>query len=258
MIWSNKKTHDLIRQEDKSHHEIHRYEFQPMDDVPADSLEEEVGGSFEQDSLDESLSSQSLEHELIDKLLQKTDELSSSLAKMQIQMEKQQSDMEHSLNIAKDNSFKEGLLQGEKKIRDELEKEVNREKQALIQAVSALDSSLRDSRSRLDQLEKELSEVAIDIAREVVVKELNESSSKVAKALASSLIEGVKETVGVRLCINPLDYSYVRQNVDLENVILEADENVQKGGVVIISASGSIDGNVMTRFRLLKQKILNS
>ncbi len=248
---------DLIQQNNKDNHNIQKYQFKPIENI--DSIEEKMLEPLETDMQDSSVviqQAQNLERELIERLLQKTDELSSSLAKMQIQVEKQQLDMEDRLNITKSDAYKDGLREGQESTKAALEGEINKEKQALVNAIIALDTSLQNSVKRLDDFEKELAQVALDIAREVIVKEIEESSAKVAQSLANALIDSIRDVTEVCLRVNPLDYSYLREKLDLKNITLEADENIQKGGVVITSASGNIDGNIMTRFRLLKQKVL--
>ena len=250
---------DLIQQNNKDNHNIQKYQFKPIENM--DSMEEKMLEPLENDMQDSAPSvtipqTQNLERELIERLLQKTDELSSSLAKMQIQVEKQQLDMEDRLSVTKSDAYKDGLKEGEEAAKAALEGEINKEKQALINAIVALDTSLQNSVKRLDDFEKELAQIALDIAKEVIVKEIEESSAKVAQSLASALIDSIRDVTEVCLRVNPLDYSYLRENLDLKNITLEADENIQKGGVVITSASGNIDGNIMTRFRLLKQKVL--
>lgn len=256
---SNNGDQDLIQQNNKDNHNIQKYQFKSLESTGSvdESFTESVENSAPQDSASVAVQPiQSLERELIERLLQKTDELSSSLAKMQIQMEKQQLDMEERLNITKNDAYKDGFREGEEKTKMTLEAEVTKEKQALMNAVIALDNNLQNSVKRLDEFEKELAQIAIDIAKEVVAKEIEENSAKVAQSLANTLIGSIKDVTEVCLRVNPLDYSYLRENMDLKNITLQTDDNIQKGGAVITSPSGNIDGNIMMRFKLLKQRVL--
>ncbi len=254
---------DLIHRLNRENHNIQKYQFKTIDkneintnyDLPNETIdtiqnqESAVGGAVESVN-------NSLEKELIEKLLQKTDELSSSLAKMQIQVEKQQLDLEDRLALTKSDSYKEGLRDGEQKIKNEMLEEIQKEKQALINAVINLEKSLRKSEERMQELEKELAQIAVDIAKEVIIKEVEENNQEVALTLAKSLIGSVKDATKIQLRVNTLDYPYLRENLDLKNIQLEADDNIAKGGVVISCSSGNIDGNILSRFKILKQNIL--
>ena len=255
MLLSN-DDRDLIQQADRDNHNIQRYQFKSIDSVEASIDEAPVNQTFQDDSNLSSVTNNAFERELIEKLLQKTDELSSSLAKMQIQVEKQQLDMEERISLVKNDAYKDGLKEGENLTKAALSQEIDKEKQSLVSAIIALDNSLQNSTKRLEELERELAQIAVDIAREVIIKEVSENSQKVAESLAKSLIENIQDITEARLCVNPMDYSYLREKLDLKNIILEANENISKGGVMITSPSGNIDGNIMTRFKLLKQKAL--
>lgn len=266
MLLNDMDQPDLIHQSKRENHNIQRYQFKTIDknesninyDLSNESnlmqnqeevISNNIGGMVEN-------TNNSLEKELIEKLLQKTDELSSSLAKMQIQVEKQQLDLEDRLALTKSDSYKEGLREGEQKAKNEMLEEVQKEKQALIHAIINLEKSLKKSEERMQELEKELAQIAVDMAQEVIVKEIEQNHQEIALSLAKSLIDTIKDTTQIQLRVNTLDYPYLRENLELKNIQLEADDNIAKGGVVISCNSGNIDGNIISRFKILKQNIL--
>lgn len=265
MSWSN-AYQDLDSREKLETRNIQKYQFKSIDpnEVTSQNFNPEHASTPHDDSTPPAPAPSaesprnSLEKELIEKLLLKTDELSSSLAKMQIQMEKQQADLEARLESTKSEAYKDGLREGEQKAKDEMLQEVQKEKQGLINAIIALEKNLKFSEEKLQEFEKDLAQIAIDLAREVIVKEVEEGSQKIALELAHSLIESIKDVAHSTLRVNTLDYPYLRENLDLKNITLEADDNITKGGVVIASNSGNIDGNIMSRFRILKQNVLDN
>lgn len=269
MLLNDPEEQDLIHQSRRENHNIQRYQFKSIDKnapiMDYDTPVSDADGGFQQEtnnmfsnSFNEQNVNSSLEKELIEKLLQKTDELSSSLAKMQIQVEKQQLDLEDRLALTKSDSYKDGLRDGEQKAKNEMLEEIQKEKQSLVNAIIALDKSLKNSEEKLAEFEKELAQIAIDMAREVIVKEIEDNAQQVALSLAKALIGSIKDVTQMQLRVNTLDYPFLRENLELKNIQLEADDNISRGGVVISSNSGNIDGNIMSRFKILKQSVLEN
>ncbi|STP13081.1 flagellar assembly protein [Helicobacter mustelae] len=257
MILSNDSSQqDLIYQSKMENHNIQKYQFKTIGkEMPTDDITPSPAAPAQQM---QSTPANSFEKELIERLLQKTDELASSLAKMQLQVEKQQSDLEERVAISRNDGYKEGLREGEEKAKQEMLESVQKERQSLINAVVTLEKSLKLSENKVQELEKDLAQIALDIAREVIVKEIEENHQKIALSLCHNLMESMKDITQVELRVNTLDYPYLRENLDLKNIQLQADDNIAKGGVVISSKAGNIDGNVMTRFRVLKQNVLDN
>ena len=52
---------------------------------------------------------------------------------------------------------------------------------------------------------------------------------------------------------------YLKENLkDKEKIQIEADNAISRGGVVISSNLGNLDGNVMSRYKMLKQSVLDN
>lgn len=266
---NNFEEENLIARSDLVKHNVQKYEFKTMskdqDDSTDKALIPQVSMPFVENSnqpgnIDGKKSGNpSLEQDLIERLLQKTDELSSSLAKLQIQFEKQQLEIEERVNTARSDAYKDGIKVGEEKVKKEMLEMVEKERSALIQSAITLDKEMQKSQVHLASLEKELSGIAVDIAREVIVKEIDSSSQKVALSLAKELLGATIDATDVHLRVNTIDYPYLNENLkDTQKIKLEADDAIAKGGVVITSSSGNIDGNIMSRYRALKQSVLDN
>ena len=212
------RNHNLIQDEQKGDHSINKYEFKAI--VP---LEIQTNTDSTENTTDEQNVEQvnayrpptmnSLEKELIEKLLHKSDELSGNLA----------------------------------------------EREKIVQSLITLENTLKQSQIHLEALEKELSSIAIDMAKEVIVKEIEENSQRVALELTRSLLSNIMEATQIGIKVNPIDYVYLKENLkDKEKIQIEADNAISRGGVVISSNLGNLDGNVMSRYKMLKQSVLDN
>lgn len=270
---SNFDEDNLIAKSHIEKHRISKYEFRPIvadssetQSTPKDSASAPIESKIDMPISDNSALSgasinanDTIEKELIEKLLQKTDELSSSLAKLQIQFEKQQLEMEERINTARNDAYKDGLREGEEKTRAALESDVQKEKTALIDSAINLGKVMKDSETHLRELEKELSAIAVDIAREVIAKEVEKDSAAIATALAKELLGSIADHTDVHLRVNNLDYPSVQESLkDYPKIKIEADSAVTKGGVIIANGGGIIDGSISNRYKTLKQSVLDN
>lgn len=255
----------LITKNHIEKHRISKYEFRPIvldeqeskpESTPSDGA---VVDSAQELGIHKSIGDESIEKELIEKLLQKTDELSSSLAKLQIQFEKQQLEMEERVNTARNDAYKDGLKEGEEKTRQALESSVQKERTSLIDSAINLGKVMQASETHLRELEKELSAIAVDIAREVIAKEVESDSAAIATALAKELLGSIADTTDVQIRVNPLDYPALQESLkDYAKLKIEADNAITKGGVVIANGGGIIDGSITNRYKTLKQSVLDN
>ncbi|MGI0439240.1 flagellar assembly protein FliH [Helicobacter himalayensis] len=197
--------------------------------------------------------------EIVEKLLAKSDNLSDSLAKLEMQFEKLEAQSKEQVANAKDEGYKDGYNQAKEDIKKELEDEINTQKKTLIDSIITLENTLKGSQKHLEALEKELSAIAVDIAKEVIIKEVEENSQKVALALSHELLHSIMDATNIKLKVNPQDYLYLKEQLkDLQKVEILADNAVALGGVVVLSSDGNIDGNILNRYKNMKQSILEN
>lgn len=248
---------NLIHGENVNKHAIKRYEFKSINQVENTNSKEKIESSTTNENV--SIPSPSLEKELIEKLLKKSDELSGNLAKLEIQFEKTQTSMQDSIEKTSEESYKRGLEEGKNKARAELEDEISKEREKIIQSLISLENALKNNQNHLETLEKELSGIAIDMAREVIVKEIDDNSQKVALELTKSLLSNIMDATQIYIRVNPTDYVYIKENLkNIEKIQLEADNAISRGGIVIASNLGNLDGNIMSRYKMLKQSVLEN
>ena len=194
----------------------------------------------------------------VEELLKKTDELSSNIIKLQMQIENQESEFAKRLEAetirAKEDGKNEGIAQtnaaNEAKIK-ELEAKFSASAAKLDEQYAKFDEFLKKS-------EEELGQTAIKIAKEVIEKEVSSASSQIAHHLANSLIKELSDVKNIEIRVNPEDSDYLKEQFSKnERVKVSADDAISKGGVVIISEGGNIDATMQTRLEKLKMLVNN-
>jgi len=194
----------------------------------------------------------------VEELLKKTDELSSNIIKLQMQIENQESEfakrLEAEISRAKEDGKNEGIAQtnaaNEAKIK-ELEAKFSASAAKLDEQCIKFDEFLKKS-------EEELGQTAIKIAKEVIEKEVSSASSQIAHHLANSLIKELSDVKNIEIRVNPEDSDYLKEQFSKnERVKVSADDAISKGGVVIISEGGNIDATMQTRLEKLKMLVNN-
>jgi len=194
----------------------------------------------------------------VEELLKKTDELSSNIIKLQMQIENQESEfakrLEAEIARAKEDGKNEGIAQtnaaNEAKIK-ELEAKFSASAAKLDEQYAKFDEFLKKS-------EEELGQTAIKIAKEVIEKEVSTASSQIAHHLANSLIKELSDVKNIEIRVNPEDSDYLKEQFSKnERVKVSADDAISKGGVVIISEGGNIDATMQTRLEKLKMLVNN-
>ena len=198
------------------------------------------------------------ESSFVEELLKKTDELSSNIIKLQMQIENQESEFAKRLEAetirAKEDGKNEGIAQtnaaNEAKIK-ELEAKFSASAAKLDEQYAKFDEFLKKS-------EEELGQTAIKIAKEVIEKEVSSASSQIAHHLANSLIKELSDVKNIEIRVNPEDSDYLKEQFSKnERVKVSADDAISKGGVVIISEGGNIDATMQTRLEKLKMLVNN-
>ncbi|WP_459813937.1 flagellar assembly protein FliH [Campylobacter concisus] len=198
------------------------------------------------------------ESSFVEELLKKTDELSSNIIKLQMQIENQESEfakrLEAEISRAKEDGKNEGIAQANAANAariNELEARFSTSAAKLEEQYVKFDEFLK-------KIEEELGQTAIKIAKEVIDKEISTSSNQIAHHLASSLIKELSNVKNIEIRVNPEDSEYIKEQFSKnEHVKISADDAISKGGVVIISDGGNIDATMQTRLEKLKMLVNN-
>ena len=197
--------------------------------------------------------------EVVEQMLKKADELSTNLVKMQMQLEKQQEEFETRLKEEKERAFEEGVETGRNTCADELNREVENLRTRLAASIQMLEESQKQFLEKVETVEEELIETALDLAKQVVVKEIQNDSKEVAFRLAKLLLTEVKDASKVTLKVNPDDFEYIQEHLEKsKHLEIVPDPAVSAGGVIILSDIGNIDGEIMNRFERIKEAVFGT
>ncbi|HDZ5065102.1 TPA: flagellar assembly protein FliH [Campylobacter jejuni] len=194
----------------------------------------------------------------VEDLLKKTDEMSSNIIKLQMQIESQENEFNNRLNSELENAKEKFTKEGYDKAKEEFQKDLSDFKDKYLKSIAKLDNACENLENFIEKNEKELADTAIDIAKEVILKELELNSSKIAYALAKDLISELKGASAIELKVNTEDYEYLKEQFGQNaHIKVSLDDAISKGSVVIISDAGNIESNLNSRLTKIKKMVNN-
>lgn len=253
---------NIIGQNELDKHTIQRYRFRVLGsgNIEEETLDHEAVkiDTNENSNIVQNENNDQEQNQFVEELLKKSDLLSTNIIKLQMQIEKQESDFANRLSETvareKELSFNEGY----EKAKAELEKQYEEKISAYIETARKLDEKTKEFDNFFQKLEKNLLDTSLEIAKEVVKKEILTSSSDIAIALARELIKDLKDSSSMIIKTNPENYEALKEvfkNNDKVNV--QSDDAISIGGVVLLSEKGNLDGNLSARFEQIKCLLQN-
>lgn len=250
---------NFITETDHQKHTIKRYEFRSIDK----KLEAEIAPAMEESGIytppsDNHNEDFAILQELLKEVLEQSSQNKASLQALQEQMQNfSTSQQNQMLEEGKKSAYEQGVLDGEKRAKESLESEVEAQKQSLTYAINNLQDAIIKTQERIKILESELSSIAIDLAKEVIIKEVQEESQKIAFHIAQELLEPISQSSEITLRANPIDLPYLQEKLPQASKIhFEPDALISRGGVIISSPLGNFDGTILSRYKNLKRTIL--
>ncbi|MCH5336296.1 MAG: flagellar assembly protein FliH [Campylobacter sp.] len=194
----------------------------------------------------------------VEDLLKKTDEMSNNIVKLQMQIESQENEFNNRLSSELENAKEKFTKEGYEKAKDEFDKELTDLKDKYLKSVMKLDEACANLDSFIEKNEKDLADTAVDIAKEVILKEIDEDSKKIAYALAKDLISELKGANEIELKVNSNDFDYLKDKFSSNHHIkVSLDDAISKGSVVILSDAGNIESNLNSRLTKIKKMVNN-
>lgn len=251
---SNEKS--VISSKELNTHTMNKYEFKTItkNEVKMQNIESHEQKA-EPNKAQVSMIESSLEKDLIEKLLKKSDDLSASLKGFEERFSDLQTKSLEREKSAREDGIKEGKMMADL----ELKKDIENEREKIASSLSKLESTIESTKEQIAKLESELSAIALDIAKEVIIKEISTDSAKIAASIARELLKSMSGNLNVIIKVNPADFEFLNNLAKgKEHITIKSDDAIAKGGVVIISENGNIDGNIMSRYKLLKQSVLDN
>ncbi|GAX87506.1 flagellar assembly protein FliH [Lebetimonas natsushimae] len=249
----------IISKDNSDTHVVKSYKFKELDDTDFQkvSFQESQKNETVNESQDKvSQSSVSNQNdELIERLLNKIEELSNNIINIENNFNNQLNECKKQIETEKQKAYEEGYKKGLEEGKKEIESLLGEKIKLLEDSIEKIDKINETFEEKIISIEKELISVALDIAKEVIQKEVSENSKEIAYNLAKSLMDEIKEATKIKIKVNPKDAQFLKSK-DLKNVEILEDPAVKEGGVVIISDVGNIDAEIISRFKAIKEAIL--
>jgi flagellar assembly protein FliH len=161
------------------------------------------------------------------------------------------------LNEIKENAFHKGFLEG-KKVGFE---SGSKKAQAAIDGLKRALEQLQSVRADIHQeLEKEVTHLALSIAKKIVCHEIKTTRETVV-CVAREALARVDNPAKIKIKLNPDDLRFITdtqsqfklflQNFD--QVHFEAEESIQSGGCLIETDRGDIDARIERQFEAIEE-----
>ncbi len=245
---------NIIRNEKIKKHNVEPYRFKVLgsasssEEIEQEIKEPEITPIVEKVEPQPEPQQAPIEDSFVEKLLKKTDELSSNMIKLQMQLENQEAEFEKRLQEDTLRAKEEGQQLGEELASVKFNEQLQNLQSQYSRSISLLENECNNLNEFIKKNESELSGVAIEIAKEVIQKELNDNSSLIAQSLATSLLKELQADIKKQIKVNPKDFELLEQNfADNEFVEIKADEAISQGGIIILSQGGNIEGTISKR-----------
>lgn len=254
------KNTNVISSQNAQEHIIDSYHFKVMSEFA--TIEEKKPNTQEQELItnDEEENKEPSEEiqpqvatqqaNLVEEMFKEKEEMIDKMARLEMQVENQQKEFNTNLENAKEKFTQEGYNQA----KIELEQEISDIKEKFLKSIAKLDEVSQNLTNFIEKNEKELSSAAIEIAKEVINKEVEENSAQIALNLAKDLIKELKGAQNIELKVSPSDYDFIKSKLNTRsNLTISLDDAISKGSVVVLSDEGNIESNLNSRLTKIKK-----
>ena len=155
------------------------------------------------------------------------------------------------------DGFEKGTSEGEQAGFELAVQKIDPLLESLQQGLLQLKNLRRDTYQRI---EKEVVELALAIARQVICREI-EVDREVVVCVAREALAKVEDPAEIKIKMNPADLQFINDAKiqfseligDIDNVTLEAEDNIQSGGCVIQTNLGEIDARIEKQLQAVEE-----
>jgi flagellar assembly protein FliH len=198
-------------------------------------------------------------NKFIEQLLKKSDDLSTTIIELQMKRDKQEIDFQNRLKNEIKREAEDAFEKGYQKAKNKFSEAVQNIKLHYASSINTLEEEHKKVDEYLKKIENELTKIAVEIAKEVILKEVKQSSSEIAVALSNKLVDELRDAKNIELKVNPKDFqALVQEYSKIEHIKVSSDKAVTEGGVMVLSEIGNLDGNLSTRIEKVKNLIENN
>jgi flagellar assembly protein FliH len=171
-----------------------------------------------------------------------------------------QAEMEHKVKMAEKEAYAKGLSEGQKEGADQERAKLRTAGEALLKATTELTALKKET---LEKSEQEMLNLTLCVAEKVIHQEVSTGREVVLSVLRAAM-KDILDREGLRIRMNPLDYHHLMENnperlqdvEGLRNAVIEADETVGPGGVVIETLFGEVDARLDRQLDGVKEALL--
>ena len=171
-----------------------------------------------------------------------------SIAKKLSKAEQERLNHEVILDREKKAAYQQGYDEGHQRGTEMQRQEAFYSVQAIAEAIRKMDTLKQHI---LEGAEQDIVGLAYAIAEKVVHQEV-QTNRDVIKAVLTDAIKGIVDKEELKIRLNPQDYRYMLeikadffQAIDgVKHIILEEDDKIMRGGVVIESLFGEVDARI--------------
>lgn len=162
-----------------------------------------------------------------------------------------------SVDEIKEAAFQKGFLEG-KRIGFE---SGSKKAEAVIDSLNGTLEQLINVRNEIHQeIEKEVTQLALAIARKIVCHEIKMTQETVA-CVAREALSRVNNPGKIKIKLNPDDLQFIKNTRsqfsrflgNLDHIVFEAEESIQSGGCLIETDRGDIDARIEKQFQAIEE-----
>ena len=176
--------------------------------------------------------------------------------------------IQRSLEREYKRGFDDGSKGAEKRMREEFESRVSEErKKTTLKVIVQLETLMANIRTEFGNLQQRSEEIVIRFTLAVAAQILRREVILDDTVVLQQIKEGLRRVLGVdhiKVRVNPVDEAMVREHRasiasgsdSLHDMIIEADEKVERGGCILESESGNVDVRMSTQLKKIESSML--
>jgi flagellar biosynthesis/type III secretory pathway protein FliH len=157
----------------------------------------------------------------------------------------------------KEAAFQKGFLEGKRVGFESGSKKAD----SVIDSLNTTIGQLENIRQKIYQeIEKEVAQLALSIARKIVCREVNISRESVA-CVAREALSRVNNPAKIKIKLNPDDLQFIKDTPsqfshflnNADNIRFEAEASIQSGGCLVETDRGDIDARIEKQFEAIEE-----
>lgn len=178
--------------------------------------------------------------------------------------------IQRSLDQEYKRGYEDGCKSVEKRMREEFESRVSDErKKTTLKVIVQLESLMGNIRKEFSNLQQKSEEIVIRFTLAVAEQILRREVILDNTVVLQQIKEGLRRVLGVdhiKVRVNPVDEAMVRDHRasvasgsdSLRDMLIEADEKVERGGCILESDSGNVDARISTQLKKIEAALLEN